>query len=112
MLGRGLEAAIDSVAFWPADFELTIRGPGDAGYLDARCLICLPLSPSSAFFAAHEVWHLNMFNAMPGEVLRLWINTHIVREARSYIYGTDPTDEDFIRDFADETFKCGSSPAS
>jgi glycosyltransferase involved in cell wall biosynthesis len=32
--GRGLEAAIDSVALWPADFELTIRGPGAADYLD------------------------------------------------------------------------------
>jgi glycosyltransferase involved in cell wall biosynthesis len=32
--GRGLEAAIDSVAAWRPAFELTIRGPGDECYLN------------------------------------------------------------------------------
>ena len=32
--GRGLEATIDSVAAWRSAFELTIRGPGDEGYLN------------------------------------------------------------------------------
>ncbi|HEX3861631.1 MAG TPA: hypothetical protein VHY35_08050 [Stellaceae bacterium] len=32
---RGLEAAIDSVAAWRPEFDLTIRGPGDAAFLDA-----------------------------------------------------------------------------
>ena len=33
--GRGLEAAIDSVAAWRAEFDLTIRGPGGTAYLQA-----------------------------------------------------------------------------
>jgi len=33
--GRGLEAAIDSVAAWRREFDLTIRGPGDGEYLAA-----------------------------------------------------------------------------
>jgi glycosyltransferase involved in cell wall biosynthesis len=33
--GRGLEAAIDSVAAWRSEFELTLRGPGAPDYLDA-----------------------------------------------------------------------------
>jgi glycosyltransferase involved in cell wall biosynthesis len=33
--GRGLEATIDSVVAWRPEFDLTIRGPGDAAYLDA-----------------------------------------------------------------------------
>lgn len=32
---RGLEAAIDSVAEWRLEFDLTMRGPGDAEYLNA-----------------------------------------------------------------------------
>jgi glycosyltransferase involved in cell wall biosynthesis len=32
---RGLEAAIDSVALWRAEFRLTIRGPGAADYIAA-----------------------------------------------------------------------------
>jgi glycosyltransferase involved in cell wall biosynthesis len=32
--GRGLELAIDSVADWRPEFDLTIRGPGDPGYID------------------------------------------------------------------------------
>ena len=32
---RGLEATIDSVAAWRPEFNLTLRGPGDAHYLDA-----------------------------------------------------------------------------
>jgi glycosyltransferase involved in cell wall biosynthesis len=31
--GRGLEATIASVALWPKDYALTIRGPGAADYL-------------------------------------------------------------------------------
>jgi glycosyltransferase involved in cell wall biosynthesis len=31
--GRGLEAVIESVALWRPEFDLTIRGPGDAAYL-------------------------------------------------------------------------------
>jgi glycosyltransferase involved in cell wall biosynthesis len=33
--GRGLEEAIDSVATWRPEFELTIRGPENPGYNDA-----------------------------------------------------------------------------
>ena len=33
--GRGLEQAIDSVASWRPEFELTIRGPGNPDYTDA-----------------------------------------------------------------------------
>jgi glycosyltransferase involved in cell wall biosynthesis len=33
--GRGLEVAIDSVADWRPEFDLTIRGPGGSDYLDA-----------------------------------------------------------------------------
>jgi glycosyltransferase involved in cell wall biosynthesis len=33
--GRGLEATIDSVAAWRPEFNLTLRGPGEAHYLDA-----------------------------------------------------------------------------
>jgi len=33
-IGRGLEAAIDSVALWRPEFELTIRGPENPGYSD------------------------------------------------------------------------------
>jgi hypothetical protein len=32
--GRGLEATIDSVAGWRPEFNLTLRGPGEAHYLD------------------------------------------------------------------------------
>lgn len=32
--GRGLEAAIDSVTAWRTEFDLTIRGPGDPGYME------------------------------------------------------------------------------
>ena len=32
--GRGLEAAIDSVASWRPEFDLTIRGPDDPAYLN------------------------------------------------------------------------------
>lgn len=39
--GRGLEEAIDSVAGWRPEFELTIRGPENPGYSDRlRQLIC------------------------------------------------------------------------
>ena len=33
--GRGLEVAIASVARWQFGFELTIRGPGDAAYIES-----------------------------------------------------------------------------
>ncbi len=33
--GRGLEAAIDSVALWRPEFDLTIRGPENPGFSDA-----------------------------------------------------------------------------
>jgi glycosyltransferase involved in cell wall biosynthesis len=33
-IGRGLEAAIDSVALWRPEFDLTIRGPESPGYSD------------------------------------------------------------------------------
>lgn len=33
--GRGLEQTIDSVAAWHPEFELTIRGPGSPGYIEA-----------------------------------------------------------------------------
>jgi glycosyltransferase involved in cell wall biosynthesis len=33
--GRGLEAVIDSVCAWRPEFDLTIRGPGDASFLHA-----------------------------------------------------------------------------
>lgn len=32
VIGRGLEAAIDSVALWRPEFDLTIRGPDNPGY--------------------------------------------------------------------------------
>lgn len=32
--GRGLEQAIASLPDWPADFDLTIRGPGAAAYIE------------------------------------------------------------------------------
>jgi glycosyltransferase involved in cell wall biosynthesis len=32
---RGIEATIDSVAAWRPEFDLTIRGPGEADFLDA-----------------------------------------------------------------------------
>lgn len=31
--GRGLEAAIDSVKFWRAEYDLTLRGPGQPTYI-------------------------------------------------------------------------------
>jgi glycosyltransferase involved in cell wall biosynthesis len=34
-VGRGLEAAIDSVGLWRPEFDLTIRGPDNADYGDA-----------------------------------------------------------------------------
>jgi glycosyltransferase involved in cell wall biosynthesis len=34
-VGRGLEAAIDSVVSWRPEFDLTIRGPGLSDYADA-----------------------------------------------------------------------------
>lgn len=33
--GRGLETCIDSVALWRPEFNLTIRGPGPAAYLES-----------------------------------------------------------------------------
>jgi glycosyltransferase involved in cell wall biosynthesis len=33
--GRGLEAAVDSVAYWRPEFRLTIRGPGNADFVRA-----------------------------------------------------------------------------
>lgn len=33
-VGRGLEACIESVAFWRPEFHLTIRGPGPAEYIE------------------------------------------------------------------------------
>jgi glycosyltransferase involved in cell wall biosynthesis len=74
--GRGLEAAIDSVVAWRPEFELTIRGPGDRGYLEAlRCriterrltgrIIIAPPVPMTALVreaTAHDIG----FFALPG----------------------------------------------
>lgn len=74
--GRGLEAAIDSVASWPADFELTIRGPGAADYLDAlrrriaesgmagRVHLAPPV-PMTALVRAASAFDIGFF-ALPG----------------------------------------------
>jgi glycosyltransferase involved in cell wall biosynthesis len=74
--GRGLEATIDSVVAWRPMFELTIRGPGDEGYLnDLRCrivergivgrVVIAPPVPMTALVREATVYDIGFF-ALPG----------------------------------------------
>ncbi|MFL5269736.1 MAG: glycosyltransferase [Stellaceae bacterium] len=74
--GRGLEATIDSVAAWRPAFELTIRGPGDEGYLDglrrriaerglAERIIIAPPVPMTALVREAAAYDVGFF-ALPG----------------------------------------------
>jgi len=74
--GRGLEAAIDSVAAWRREFDLTIRGPGDGEYLAALQrriaerglvdrIILAPPVPTTALVREAAAYDIGLF-ALPG----------------------------------------------
>jgi glycosyltransferase involved in cell wall biosynthesis len=74
--GRGIEATIDSVSDWRPEFDLTLRGPGDAHYLDAlrhriaeRSLadrvVLSPAVPMTALVREAAAFDLGFF-ALPG----------------------------------------------
>jgi glycosyltransferase involved in cell wall biosynthesis len=75
--GRGLEASIDSVVRWRPDFDLTLRGPGEAGFIaslrrriDALGLtkrVCvLPPAPMTALVREASAYDVGLF-ALPGD---------------------------------------------
>jgi glycosyltransferase involved in cell wall biosynthesis len=74
--GRGLEASIDSVADWRPEFDLTLRGPGDAGFIAAlqqriaalglaRRISILPPLPMTELVREASAFDVGLF-ALPG----------------------------------------------
>lgn len=98
-------AAIADMKWWRLDFR-GCRGrllTGDspltvlfAGFRDPRCLLYLPLTPTTAFLAAHDATYLDEITSLPREGLRAWLNSYIISEASAYIYGADSTEREFI----------------
>ncbi len=77
--GRGLEAVSDSVSAWRAEFDLTLRGPGDAAFLRAlqrriaesgqeRRVRLAPAVPMTALVREAADFDVGLF-ALPGSSL-------------------------------------------
>ena len=75
-VGRGLEATIDSVTLWRPEFELTIRGPENAGFSDglrtrirdaglAERVHLVPAVPMTELVREAAVFDVGFF-ALPG----------------------------------------------
>lgn len=75
--GRGLEACIASVANWPQEYELTIRGPASDEYLETlrrhtseagveQRVIFAPPVPMTDLVAAASAYDIGLFS-MPGQ---------------------------------------------
>ena len=74
--GRGLEASIDSVADWRPEFDLTLRGPGDAAFIAAlrgriealgltNRVSILPPAPMTELVREAAAYDVGLF-ALPG----------------------------------------------
>lgn len=108
-------AAIADMKWWRLDFR-ECRGwllTGDspltilfAGFSDPRCLLYLPLTPTTAFLAAHDTAYLDQITSLPREGLRAWLNSYIISEAYAYIYGADPAEREFIERHGTKEVSC------
>ena len=74
--GRGLEASIDSVAHWRPEFDLALRGPGEAGFIASlrrrieargltRRITVLPPAPMTELVREASAYDVGLF-ALPG----------------------------------------------
>lgn len=74
--GRGLEASIDSVARWRPEFDLTLRGPGEAAFIAAlrrriekqglgNRISLLPSAPMTELVREAMAYDIGLF-ALPG----------------------------------------------